>query len=483
MKLVFRVDSSQRIGLGHLSRCLTLAATWPGQVQFICRALPGAASTWLADWPVTWLEASNEDDGSWLTVSPQQDAAETLSALDSDAALLLVDHYQLDAAWERQVLKSRPALKLAVIDDLPGRAHLADLLIDSGPGRTQADYPLPVWNCALTGPDFAPLRPEFYPSKVQHAPSNKLLLSLGGMDSENDNSRLLTWLAKLQPTLGFEVTLAISSKAPHLRDLTARAKQLPWLTLAIDCNTMGEQMRLARLAIGAPGTSAWERCACALPTLQLVLASNQQHNAQSLAAAGAAITLPRFDENMFVQTLTRVWQDKALCQQMSQHAQALCDGKGAERIIRALESLSSTIVTLRAMTTEHCEALFAWQNEPGARTYSRNPETPDWADHQRWFASALANDNCLLWAIELNGEALGMLRLDKQHEGQGEVSILLSQQARGKGLGLQALIQLQRMQVVGRLTAEIHPDNRASQSLFAKAGFGQTGPRQYEVVL
>ncbi|WP_115719221.1 UDP-2,4-diacetamido-2,4,6-trideoxy-beta-L-altropyranose hydrolase [Gallaecimonas mangrovi] len=479
--LVVRTDSSHRIGLGHLSRCLTIARAWPGPVRFICRDLPGAALHWLDEMPVNWLPAA-DDDGSWLTLPPLEDAKQCLDVLaeiEPQPAILLVDHYGLNKQWQQAILQQYPALKLVCIDDLC-RAHSCDLLIDTSLGRTPKDYALPAWGKYFLGPAFVPLRPEFKP-RAECGEPHQLLMSLGGIDANNDNLRLLEWLDSRAKTQGITVTLAISRQAPHLEALQAFAKAHPWLTLAIDSQQMGNLMRQARLAIGAAGTSAWERCACGLPTLQLVVADNQRHNAESLASAGVAINIDGQDKNAFLAAFDELWQSQTLRKKMRQAALSLCDGQGTWRIIDALKTLTQKAVRLRPMTEDDCQRLYRWQCEAGARTYSRNSAIPDWSEHQAWFHRTLAAKGTKLWCIEQAQLPLGMLRLDWQSDDKAEVSILLSAQARGKGLGLEALIQLQRMAWVTTLVAEVHPDNLASQKLFLKAGFHATGPRHYEV--
>jgi UDP-2,4-diacetamido-2,4,6-trideoxy-beta-L-altropyranose hydrolase len=76
--------------------------------------------------------------------------------------LLVVDHYALDAVWERVL---RPAVhRILVIDDLADRPHDADFLLDQNyyrplEGRYQGLLPS---HCqCLLGPSYALLRPDF----------------------------------------------------------------------------------------------------------------------------------------------------------------------------------------------------------------------------------------------------------------------------------------------------------------------------------
>ena len=49
----------------------------------------------------------------------------------------------------------------------------------------------------------------------------------------------------------------------------------------------------------------------------------------------------------------------------------------------------------------------AWQSEPGARRYARNPGIPAPAEHAAWFVRALADPDCLLSAREIRHRPVG----------------------------------------------------------------------------
>src|SRR5579872_795750 len=109
MKVAIRADASQRIGTGHLARCLTLATELKGQgnyVLFICRHITesmqiqirnkGHDVVVLSRRPA--MSAPDLAHSAWLGVSQAQDAADTLAVLRAYAPLewLGVDHSRLD---------------------------------------------------------------------------------------------------------------------------------------------------------------------------------------------------------------------------------------------------------------------------------------------------------------------------------------------------------------------------------------------------
>ncbi len=478
--LIFRVDSGEHIGLGHLSRCLTLADAWPGRSLFVSRAFAGNGLHWLdgrhdlycLDPPEATAPPAPPCD-PWLRVPTAADADATIAALANvdEPSVLVVDHYGIDAAWHRRVGAARADLAVAAIDDLADRALWADVVLDQSPGRDGADYAQLVapWTRVLTGSRFALLRPEFRAHRWRDG-SDRILLSLGGLDTAGHHGTVLGFFADLRESpagaLRFEVDLPISSAAPHLPLLREAVERWPWLHLHVDCTDMARLMAGARLAVGAPGTSALERCAVGVPSVQVVVADNQRHNAAALAGAGAAVTVELGDAAALAAAVRRVWGDPSARAELSRKGRELCDGDGAGRVVEALTA--AVPVTLEPMGPADRDQLFAWQCEPGARTYARTTEAPTAEEHARWFSAALAMPGRHLWTVLDGAEPVGMVRWD---EADREVSILLAAAARGRGVGVRALRALQRQLPDQVLRAEIHVANVASRRVFERAGY------------
>jgi spore coat polysaccharide biosynthesis predicted glycosyltransferase SpsG len=136
----------------------------------------------------------------------------------------------------------------------------------------------------------------------------------------------LTGEATLDVVLG-----AGASSLPRLRDL---AQAQPRLALHVDAQDMPRLTLEADLAVGAGGSTSWERCVLALPTLLLVLADNQREAAQALAGADAVLALdvaaPDF-EPAFAADLQRLIAAPLLRDRLSAASAAVCDGRGAAR--------------------------------------------------------------------------------------------------------------------------------------------------------
>jgi UDP-2,4-diacetamido-2,4,6-trideoxy-beta-L-altropyranose hydrolase len=314
MKVCFRADASLEIGTGHVMRCLTLAEEIKrrgGEVQFVCRAHSGhlAASIERQGFQVSLLAKPEADaaivndvpHATWRGVTQERDAFETLAALNSNITdWLIVDHYGLDQTWERRL---RPLCRhLFVVDDLADRKHDCDVLLDQTLGRQAKDYQglVPAACKILAGPQFAPLRVEFAKARAaslarrraSRAVSN-ILVNLGGVDKDNVTPRVLAALDGCGLSSDCQVVVVLGATAPGLERVQRQVAGMRLPTaLHVNVADMAALMAEADLAIGAAGTTSWERCCMGLPTLLLVLADNQRFLAQELERAGAALVLP-----------------------------------------------------------------------------------------------------------------------------------------------------------------------------------------------
>lgn len=359
MKVAFRVDASLVIGSGHLMRCLTLAdalRSKGAQCIFLSRDHVGHLHKTVQErgYPLITLGEvgalpvdvnSPSSYANWLGVEPQRDALETREMLSNQAIdWLVLDHYGLDAEWEQCL---RPVCgQIMAIDDLANRKHDVDVLLDQNLGKVEQDYQgLVSKSCKLLlGPSYALLRPDFIAlrsasiSRRSQGKLRKLLITMGGVDLDNATEAVLRALNQCSFVDSIEATVVVGSTAPWLDQVRELTRNLSFsIELLVNVNNMAELMRDADLAIGAAGSTSWERCCLGLPTLQLVLADNQRPIASALSQAGAAHLVNRTNLNESLGlSINELLQDSAKLVRMSNLSANVTDGKGVERVVQHL---------------------------------------------------------------------------------------------------------------------------------------------------
>lgn len=355
MNVVFRADASIQIGTGHVMRCLALADAITqkgGSCTFICREHPGnliqlvlgrGHQVYPLSVPLESTTSKSSDvdavtHAAWLGNTQEKDAVEVSIILAKiRPTWLIVDHYAIDARWEKCV---RPyTSRLMVIDDLSDRNHYCDLLLDQTFGRDPKDYyeQVPAFCQLLCGSEYALLRPEFLEwqkysherrqgCKVEH-----LLINLGGADKYNVTARVLRALKICDLPSHLAITVIMGAAAPWVESVRYEASNMRWPTrVEVGVENMAELMAYSDIAVGAAGSTAWERCVLGLPSLMLILSENQRYIARVLDDCGAAISL---NVDNLERELDASLQKLILNKHTLFHrAIELVDGRGCERI-------------------------------------------------------------------------------------------------------------------------------------------------------
>ena len=343
-RTLFLADAGPEVGGGHVMRCLTLARVLVERGAECAFVESRAAAPVLRrfGWPGQTLLAmiGAEDLQGLLTF-----AAGLADRFDPQ--LIVVDHYGVGAEAEAQL--RAPGRRVLAIDDLAVRRHDCDLLVDPGFGRRREAYEdlIPAHAAALVGPTYALVRPEFAAARqralsrrAKHEPVRRALVALGLTDVGAITRRAV---AALLPQLGdVRLDVAIGAEAASREALVRLAHNDRRIHLHVDTDEMASLMADADVAVGAGGSSTWERATVGLPSITVVLADNQRDVAQQMGAAGLSLALdaaqPDF-ERQLVQTWRELAADPALRWRLASSSSDACDGHGGPRVADAVAEL------------------------------------------------------------------------------------------------------------------------------------------------
>ncbi len=269
-------------------------------------------------------------------------------AEDWNAGVVVLDHYGLGAA--RETALRAGGRKIVVLDDLADRAHDCDLLIDPGLGRAAEDYGglVPAGATVLTGPDYALVRPAFAAARSaslarrgEGGPPRRALVSLGLTDVGGITARAVQAILPVLGDVALDVVLGAG--AASLPALTALAARDPRIEVHVDVRDMAALMARADIAVGAGGSSVWERACLGLPSILLILADNQRVLARELDRRGASVTVDARRAGdlapAFPDAWARIIADPEQRASLVYASSSLCDGLGAERSAEAVLAL------------------------------------------------------------------------------------------------------------------------------------------------
>ena len=509
--VLIRCDASLTIGSGHVMRCSTLARALQArgaEVVFACRRQLGDRIAQLAEefrvltLPVCPQPEEGAAEGpslsgrdlyaAWVGCSEEQDASDCLAALAA-ASLdppnwLVVDHYGLSVAWQRLMQDGLDNPAILVIDDLADRHHLSTVLMDANRlGPTAADHYrdlVPETSTTLLGPPYAlldPLYAELQPLLPVRRQLSRLLVFFGGVDLANHTAVALEALN--HPRLRhLALDLVLGPGAPHRANVEAHMQHRPHTNLHVGLPSLAGLMARADLALGAAGTTSWERACLGLPALVVPVAENQNQGARALEASGVARCLDLQALADPVEALQGAVLDlldaPGALQRMSEACLQLGDGRGLARVVT---SLLGPVAGLRLRPARAADLWLYhwWANDPQVRRQSFSSDPILLEQHHRWFAGRLGSPLALMRVMEDGqGMPLGQICLERETADvpRAVIGFSLDRLARGRGLaapllqlGLAELARCWGPAMVAY--GEVRAENPASSRAFLSAGF------------
>jgi UDP-2,4-diacetamido-2,4,6-trideoxy-beta-L-altropyranose hydrolase/UDP-4-amino-4,6-dideoxy-N-acetyl-beta-L-altrosamine N-acetyltransferase len=499
MRVVFRVDASLKIGTGHVMRCLALAQVLNENginVEFICRQHEGNLVNKIRSkgLNVHELELFEKDEvdsklpySRWLGATQQQDSDDCIDILKSkETNWLVVDHYALDEDWH---CKLKPYCeKLIVIDDLSDRKYQCDILLDQTFGRKQEDYlALTPKGCKLLlGSKYALLRPEFakwrsHSLERRTKPKFKrLLINMGGIDVDNITGKIIKELQTCLLPRDVNIVIVMGKFAPHLESIRILADTLSYKTeVKVDVDNMAEIMVNSDIAIGAAGSTTWERCCLGLPTIQFSIAKNQIFLATMLADYNA------------VKLVTKVREIKHLLEDSDEWIEAtgivasqICDGIGAYKVFNRMSDYKMTLDDFGEirlcnyinLNMNDKSIALNMRNHHKIRKWMYNQESISKSDHIKFIENLENEMDKRYFLVKQKSNIIGSINFSKiiQHNSV-EFGIYTNpfKQLRGAGSLLEVAASRYAFIELGvkKIRLEVLSDNDRAINFYNKCGF------------
>jgi spore coat polysaccharide biosynthesis predicted glycosyltransferase SpsG/RimJ/RimL family protein N-acetyltransferase len=446
--VAFRCDGDDRIGAGHVARCLQLAKAFAagGAEVVFAGSFGGVARTLVAEagFPTAQAMASGTTAG---------------------AAAVVVDSYEITDAEIERMSRRQPT---AVICDGPRapRAtaalsyHLDPLDVDGG-------------TIAVAGVDYAPVAPGFVAARRNRG-LERALVTMGGGSAGGEARReavlALRELGSLEIFVATAEPVADDIAGPDLSQGTVRG--------------LDDRAAWADVAVAAGGTTAYDLACAGVPAVLVALADNQRPIVRTLGQAGVAIAGAGGTSGL--RAAAGALADAGVRAEVAAAGPALVDGYGSFRARDAIAAALAgsplpPVLRYRPATTGDADLLLAWRNDESVRHWSRSTEAIEEAQHQRWLRRTLDSPlERTLFVVERDGRPVGTVRFDHATD-HAEISVTIAPAARGTGVGARAIRESSELALaafpgVHAVTAAVHEDNAGSLRAFARAGFRDAEP-------
>ncbi len=335
--IVFRVDGSRELGLGHVSRCISLASAVSEMlsekgleipIDFVCQSFPGAKK---------FLEGSEIGENMfWLNESDDgfDEFRGVLRELDP---YVVVTDINLTDRVEKYLETIHPAAHISLHEYnfslLNGDRVIAPTIHPMDPAP---DATLGVTH--FTGPEYVLISTDIIRIRENAVspqnPPKKVLVTMGGADPGGLTGKVLNAIRALNnPNIDWVVVLGPASgqdKSKFMRDYPAHIKYL-------EGSEIGRAGFLAHVAssdaiITNGGTTLYETLALARPVIAIPQNEFEGDVINQLVELNACVTPGDVSSVKILETLNMFFDDAFDRSALSENGRKIFDGMGVNRV-------------------------------------------------------------------------------------------------------------------------------------------------------
>lgn len=360
--VIFRVDATSETGGGHLSRCVSLALACNKlglKTEFICNSETRTIANKVLElhditftfFPGEFSVARDTDDLMSSSIEYQnwdaQSVIDILKDRTEQTRWLVVDSYRLDFIFER---KMRAMVnKICVIEDLQSQNHDCDLLIDQNWINTAAGYyenRLPPSCKLLLGPEYALLNASLVDVGRKNNATSELtniLIYFGDADAHNQTEFVLNTI-DCSHFEGMKANVVLGWTNKHAATVRSKFQRPRHIEIEFfqSSSDFFDLMKSSDIAIGAGGTTVWERMFIGLPAIVISTADNQERSCLGLHREGLIIYLGTWlevDQSKLRTAIFNAIQSPTLLSSISSRGKKLIDGHGALRAAKSIVTI------------------------------------------------------------------------------------------------------------------------------------------------
>ncbi len=338
--IVFRADGNNKIGLGHMMRCLSIADAF--------RRAGRDCLFITAQDKLSHIITERGYQCVILNSNPYRLDGETEQLLrvlgDYDVQAVVADSYYVTPAYLDAL---RQQYHTVYIDDVYAFAYpvhcLVNYAINAATQKYAALYAGQDMPHLLLGTDYVPLRSEFCSAEQKILPERikNIFVSTGGADSEHIALKLVEYLQQNDEYGKYTFHIVVGAANDDLDKIINLSKATENISVYSNVAKISNLMRMCDAAIAAAGSTLFELCACGLPIVTYTLADNQKENEQSFCQKGIAVSAGDARENKafiaeLLKTADAAFSDISKCRAMAKAAQKTADGRGADRLAHAI---------------------------------------------------------------------------------------------------------------------------------------------------
>ncbi len=350
LSVVFRTDAGTGVGHGHLMRSAALASALQrngADVELLLDA-DAWSTRLLSELRLSSARIASDVDCARLSRWAARHAA--------SRRVLIVDRPMLAPSYVRSRRTAARADVVACFVDVAGAPGPVDVAMTGSAFWRRRDWPLlPSTALRCAGPDFLCIRPQLKKLRRRTAiapAARRIVVTLGGGDPLRLTLPVVSALARSlarEEIRSYAIDVIVGPAFADRRALIAAVEASSTTTVRfVPADAPSDPSRLlarADLAIAAGGSTLYELAYLGVPTVSIPQTRAEAWNARAMATAGPCVRIePTLRwEHRFARAFADVLHDQRRRRAMRAAGRTLIDGRGAERLARAIEEVARTI--------------------------------------------------------------------------------------------------------------------------------------------
>lgn len=335
--MYIRADGNDTIATGHIMRCLAIADAMKRY---------GEDSTFIiADhYPEQMIKEHGYNticiDSIWNDLEKETECLIKLIKSDNIDRILIDTYY----VTEHYLKELRSYTKIIYIDDLNQMVYPVDVLINYvNYEKTDFNKAYSATNTRLLiGKKYTPLRKEFFDCLyICKKDAKKVFVTTGGTDQYEVALHIARRAAAIHKDVEFHIIVGrFNNNKEQLKELQSIYPEVIHIYENVD--NMSEIMQMCDIAVSAGGTTLFELCACALPTICFAVADNQLELTESFGEQGIMVNAGDIRDEL-ITSIDRILEcvfsllgDYEKRVEISNKMHTITDGKGALNIAKEL---------------------------------------------------------------------------------------------------------------------------------------------------
>lgn len=352
-----RADANEKIGTGHLMRCMSIADDLKQCGQRVCFITADDSGVPILE---NWGQEYRILHSDYRNMEDELPELQCLFA-EEMPEFFLADSYFVTRRYLREIRRSVP---VGILDDMVRTDLPADLLINynifadaslygvgaagavtGGADAVRTNEAGAGAGCVgyLLGTDYVPLRREF--EEIDYAVREKaktVLITTGGSDQYNLAGRLLKKALADPHAAALRYLVVSGAYNVHLRELKEIEDAHENVQICCNVSNMSQLMRESDIAISAGGSTMYELSAVGVPVICFSFVENQERIVRDFVEKNLTCfggDYFRQGETMLdevVDNINRLAADFPLRRSLSTRLRQVVDGRGAMRIAEKL---------------------------------------------------------------------------------------------------------------------------------------------------